>query len=398
MFELLTAARELAWPAAIALAWAAGELAYRFRLPRITAYALVGVLCAPPLVASGDAAVSTSRLILANVAFGLILFEFGYRVNLRWFRINPWLTATGLLEAVCSFAAVYLAARMLGTAGLTSLLLASLSMATSPASLTRVVNDLRSSGQVTERALHLAGLNCVLAVFTFKAIVGFWTFDSSGDLVKAVSASAVVLIASAALGAALGVGVTAALRLGARAGGDATMPFAIAVLLLVGVAHVGGLSPLVAALAFGLVARLRRVTLSQAQRNFGALGDLLVVFLFVHVAAILEWQRAASGLALGAALVAARAAAKVLAVTLLAHASGTTWRKGALTGLALMPFSTFVVLVLEDTRHLGVDLLDTLAPLTTATLILLLLGPVCTQLALRWAREAQDPEPPPPGT
>lgn len=93
-------------------------------------------------------------------------------------------------------------ARVWGSPTLTALLLVSLSMATSPASLMRVVNEQRSSGQVTQRVLHLAAVNCVLALFAFKVVVGFWTFESSGDLVQAIVNSVVALLVSAGLGAA----------------------------------------------------------------------------------------------------------------------------------------------------------------------------------------------------
>ena len=70
-----------------------------------------------------------------------------------------------------------------------SLLLASLAMSTSPAAVMRVINEQRSSGQVTERVMHLTAVNCVLAVFVFKVIVGFWTFQTSGSVWQAVSNS-----------------------------------------------------------------------------------------------------------------------------------------------------------------------------------------------------------------
>ena len=130
-----------------------------------------------------------------------------------------------------------------------------------------------------------------------------------------------------------------------------------------------------ATLAFGLVARHRRVVLSQAQRGFGALGDLLAVLLFVYIAATLSWSQLVTGLGLGLGLVAVRAAAKVAGVTAFARVSGLTWRKGLLTGVALTPFSAFVILVLEQTRFLGVNLVDQLPPLAAAALILEILGP-----------------------
>lgn len=384
-------AAQLAWPVALALAWMAGEMLHRWNIPRISTYGVVGFLLAPTqlglLPAPGDAA-----LLLPNVAFGLILFEFGYRINLHWLRINRWLAATGVLEAALTFAAVYALVRALGGTQLTSLLLASLSMSTSPASVMRVINEHRGSGQVTERILHLTAVNCVLAVFAFKVTLGFWTFDTSGNLWLAFSNSVVVLAVSAGLGALAGVAVPGLMRATGRLSQDATLAFAIAVLVLVGLTHALKLSPLLAALTFGLVARHRRIALNRTQRNFGALGDLLAVLLFVYVATTIAWPRVVTGIGLGFAIVAARLLVKVLVVAALSHASGTSWRKGALTGLGLAPISVFVILLLEQTRYLGVDLLDHLAPLAAATLLLEVLGPLATQQSLRWAGETAEEE------
>ena len=391
MLDLIPVAQDLAWPLAVALAWLAGELGQRWKIPRITSYAVVGFLFAPAQLGAIPAGSAPFAGLLASIAFGLILFEFGYRINLRWFAQNPWLAATGILDVALSFIAVYALSRVMGAAVLSSLLLASMATATSPVSLTRVVNELRSSGQVTERALHLTALNCLCAVFAFKSIVGFWTFATSGDALKALSNSAVVLLVSAGLGAAFGTVMPLVLRVVGRWQPDATIAFAVAVILLVALTHSLGFSALVATLAFGLVARHRRVTLNQAQRNFGVLGDLLAVFLFLYVASSGEWHRAWTGLPLGAALVLVRAAAKVLALSAFARPSGTTLRKGMLTALAMMPLSTFVVLLLEDTRLAGIDLIDTVAPVAAASLVLQWLGPIATQLALRAAGEVQDP-------
>jgi Kef-type K+ transport system membrane component KefB len=391
--ELAPRVTDLAWPVVLALAWLVGESGHRWTgLPRISLYGTVGFalghtqlgLLPPP----GDG----SMMLLANVAFGLILFEFGYRINLRWLRTNPWIGITGVLEAAATFAAVYAVAVSFGMPLLAALLLASLAMSTSPAAIMRVVNEQRSSGQVTERALHLTAVNCVLAVFVFKAVVGFWTFQTSGSVWQAVSNSLIVLAVSVGLGAAFGVGVPALLRGFGRLTQDATVAFAIAVVLLVAVAHTFKVSPVLAALTFGFVARHRRLTLNQAQRNFGALGDLLAVVLFVFVAATIEWPRVWTGFGLALALIAVRLAAKTIVVGALARVSGVSWRKGVLTGLALTPISVFVILLLEQTRHLGIDLVDQLAPLAAATLLLELIGPIVTQRALMLAGESAERE------
>jgi Kef-type K+ transport system membrane component KefB len=147
-------------------------------------------------------------------------------------------------------------------------------------------------------------------------------------------------------------------------------------------------SPLLAALAFGLVARHRRIVLSQAQRNFGALGDLLTLLLFVFVTATLDWRQVVAGFPMAMAVIAVRLAAKVAGATLFAHLSGISWRKGLCTGLALTPLSVFAVLLLEQTRHLGLVLMDDVAALAGVVLVLEVAGPLVTHWALVWAGEA----------
>ncbi len=391
MIDLTTLITEMAWPIAILIAWFAGEFAHRWvRLPRISAYAVVGFVLAPSQAGLLPTTQSAMMLLLANIALGLLLFECGYRFNLRWLRTNPWIAVTSLTEATFTFVGVYFLAIWFEQAHTTALLLAALSMATSPATIVRVITEQRSSGQVTERVLHLAAMNSVLAVLVFKVIVGLVVFKTSGNLQEASYSSLIVLLASVFIGAMFGVLIPALLRLTKRASHDSTLVFTIAIIVLVTLAHSLKLSPVLAALTFGLLARHRRIVLNSSQRGFGALGDLLSVFLFVFVAATLEWHQVIAGIGLGLAIIAVRQIAKIAGITLFAHVSGISWRKGVLTGIASAPISAFVILVLEQTRHLGINLLDQLAPLAAAALTLEVFGPILIQRALIWAHEVPE--------
>jgi Kef-type K+ transport system membrane component KefB len=391
MPDLLSILNSLAWPFAVAVAWLAGEFGYRWTgVPRISYYALVGFILASGQVGVLPAPAGGPVLVTADVAFGLILFELGYRINLRWLRTNPWIGVTGLVESGATFAGVYLVATAFGMAQMTALTLASLSMATSPATVVRVINELRSAGQVTERVIHLSALNCVLAVFAFNLVVGYSLFRATEDLGDAALNSLVMLALSALTGAAFGVLVPGLLRALGNLAQDATVVFALSVILVVSITYTFHLSPVVATLAFGLTARHRRVTLAQAQRNFGALGELLTVLLFVYVAATLEWQQVLAGGLLAIALVTVRLLTKTLGVAAFAHLSGTSWRKGALTGLGLAPLSVFVILLLEHARLAGLQLADTVRALAAVTLVLELFAPIILQRALIWARETPE--------
>ncbi|XYJ08380.1 cation:proton antiporter [Telluria sp. B2] len=389
MFDYSDLGLQLAWPLAMTLAWMAGELIYRWTaLPRIAVYGLAGFVFGN--LAAGYLPPSEAKnfMLLANLGFGLILFELGYRINLRWLRNNPWIVATSLLEAACTFAAVYLVAHLCGMDRLPAALTASLAMSSSPAGLLRVLNEQGAAGQVTERAMHLTALNCVMAVFTFNIVVGIGVFQTSGDIAHAAGSSLLVLAASAGLGALFGALVPLWLRM-IDASRDGTLAFALAVVLLVAITSVLPLSPVLAALTFGLVARHRRISLSPAQRNFGVLGDLLTVLMFFFVATKVQVEHVSGGLALGLLLVLVRAVVKVAVCTLFARVSGISARKGALSGLALTPMAVFAIILMEQTRWIGVDLFDSLAPLAAVMLLLDVAGPILTQRAVVWANETR---------
>ncbi len=391
--SVLTILTGIAWPAAIAIAWIAGEAGHRWlSLPRISSYGVAGFLMA---ASQGGFLANPSGgpvALLADFAFALILFELGYRINLRWLRADPWLGVTSVVEAAGTFAAVFMLAQGFAVPVVPSLLLAALAMSTSPAAVLRVANELRSSGQVTERLLHLSAFNCVLAVVVFKGVVGYWLLAGAGSVFQVVWNSLVVVAVSAGIGTLFGVAVPGLLRSIGSVERNATVAFAISALLLTALTLAFNFSPLLAALVFGLVARHQRVILSQAQRNFGALGDLLTVLLFVFVAASLEWKQVVTGTGLALAVVGVRLVVKTVSTTVFARLSGITWRKGALTGLAMTPMSVFVVLLLEHTRHLELGALDQVAGIAAIVLLLEVIGPLVTQRALIWAGETHRME------
>jgi hypothetical protein len=108
----------------------------------------------------------------------------------------------------------------------------------------------------------------------------------------------------------------------------------------------------------------------------------------VFIAASIDWRIALAGLGLGAALLLTRLLTRATVITAFSRISGVTWKKGALTAVAMTPLSAFVILLLEQTRQVGINLVDQLAPLAAAALMLEVLGPMLTQWALKTAGES----------
>lgn len=380
--------QSIAWPLVLLLAWFLAEVFFeRWHIPRVTSYVAVGLVGG--LVNLPGLTTDVPGLpFLANVALSLVLFELGYRINLRWFRNNPWMLALGVVESIVTFGVIYWVSGWFDLPVDHRLIIAALSISASPAGVVRVANELRSAGQVTERVLHLCAINCLLSVVALKLVVGYWYLSTSGDLVLAAFGSMYVVATSVAVGALLGVAVPWLLRQRSTHERGVTVVFALAVLLLTTAAYGLKLSPLLAALSFGIVARERRVHLTNAQRDFGTAGDLLSVFLFVYIASLLNWADVGAGLLMGLLLIAVRTASKVGCNLVAARLSGITERKGLLTGLALTPMSAFAILLLEQSRLYGfAPAVEVLSAMAGMMLVQELLGPMVTQRALMTAHE-----------
>jgi Kef-type K+ transport system membrane component KefB len=380
--------QSMAWPLVLLLAWFLAERFYSlWHIPRVSSYVAVGLLGGlmnlPGL--TGDV---SGLPFLANVALSLVLFELGYRINLRWFRSNPWVLLLGVTESIVTFGLIYAVTGWFGLALDVRLIIAALCISASPAGIVRVANELRSAGQVTERVLHLCAINCLMSVLALKLVVGYWYLSTSSDLVRAAFGSIHVLATSVAVGALLGVVAPWLLRQRSTHVRGVTVVVALAVLLLTTMSYGLKLSPLLGALTFGIVARERRVHLTNAQRDFGTAGDLLSMFLFVYIASLLDWADVGAGMLLGVLLIAVRGASKVGCSLAAARLSGITERKGLLTGLALTPMSAFAILLLEQSRLYGFDpAVQVLSAMAGMMLVQELLGPVVTQRALMAAHE-----------
>jgi Kef-type K+ transport system membrane component KefB len=300
---------------------------------------------------------------------------------------NRWLGVSGVVESLATFCAVGLTLLVCGLAPATAVLLSAVAISTSPAVILRVIDEQNSSGQVSERVLHLAALNGLIAIVVFKLACGVIVWRESGRADLGLYVGPGILLGSVAMGVSAGMLMPVLMRALRRVTTDGTLAFSLATLCLVAQAHAWGMSPALAALCFGLTARHRRIVLSTAQRGFGPLGELMTLFFFVFAASTLDWRQAGAGLALGGALFVVRYAVKIACATLFARRTGLSWRKGALTGLAQAPLSAFAFLAMEQATANGAGLGAQLAALAAALVALEILSAIPTRLALGWARE-----------
>jgi Kef-type K+ transport system membrane component KefB len=368
-----------------------GELVQRLvRLPRIVGYSLVGLALGGGGIGLLDGAALEQLQVFVDISIGLILFELGQRLDLRWLRNTPSFLLMGVAEALGGAIFVFLTLRFaFDFAVLPAALAGAITAATSPAVLMRVAADLRAQGQVTERALLLVALNSVLAFVILTVIMPWAHAANQGSAWLVLVHPGYLLVVSIALALAAAL-VT--LRIVALVGKNFERQFVVVigmVVLMVGLATLFEASVLLALLAFGAMVRnFDREHRFMAVES-GRAGQLFYVILFVVTGAGLSFGVLVVAGWVAIAIVLARAIGTTLGVFSLAPLVGLSWRHAGLLSLALLPMSGMAVIMLHETGSLFPQMHDSIAPAVLgAVLILELIGPVAAQFALRRAGEA----------
>jgi Kef-type K+ transport system membrane component KefB len=372
-----------------------GEIAKRaFFLPRITGYVAAGLALGPDGFALLGRPMLDELRVFADISIGLILFELGHRIDLRWLKRVPRLALTSLAESGLSAILVYFTlTQLFGVAPLHAAVAAAIGLATSPAVVMRITADLGAEGQVTERTLLLTALNCSIAVLALTALIpslyleyrAGWLiillhplYLLGGSFVLGLAASTLTLQVLQWIGKRVEVQVLALVAL---------------ILVTVGVALILKLSVLLALLAYGGLVRNLDRNHRLVTPDFGLIGQMFFLILFVLAGANLDLAAAAKGIAIGAAFVAVRFIGKAAGIMAFIPGSGLKARQGLLLAVALTPMSGLAVIMLQDTQSLFPEFGRALASLVLPAVVLLeIAGPILTQLALKLAGEAR-PEP-----
>ena len=370
---------------------AAGEVLRRYAaLPRITGYVLAGAAVGP----QGLGLVTDNMLfdlrLLIDLSIGLIVFELGFRLDLKWLRMNRWLLATAIAEALLAFWAIFGALVAFGYRPVLAAMAAAIGTATSPAIVMLVVHDLRAQGQITERLLLFTAVNTAFAYVLLTLLLPFLHFEHEASWQQAVFHPLYLLWGSLLAGWAA---CMLMLRLAAWLGKSEERQFVLMVAMVVvtvGLAHALKLSVSLTLITLGVAARNLDRGYAVLPVHFGHGSQLFFVILFVLVGASLEFSAfTVAAAAPVAAFILLRFAGKGLALLAFGPLSGIQPAGAGLLTLALVPLSGSAVVVVRDTTSLYPAFGKELAAVVlSAVVILELLGPLATQFALRRAREA----------
>jgi len=368
---------------------ACGELFRRvLLLPRISGYALAGLLLGPGTFGLLDRDMLGDAHLMLDIALGLILFELGSRLDWQWFRRNRWLFASSVAEIALSFGFIFAVFALFGLPWLQAAIAAAIGTATGAPVLLLVIHDQRADGPLTDRAVNLTALNNVFSVVAVTMLLALLHLEYRPRVTELLMHPVYLLVGSALLGYLASVALVLLARwLGKREDLQFILLVAM-VLLTVGVAKALQLSMLVSLLALGVMSRNRDSQRHLMPVEFGPTAQALFVVLFVISGAAVTLADLTAGAWVGLAYVVARLLGKLVGVMLFARPSGLRAHKAALLTLTLMPMSATAVVMVETTARFYPEFGGQLASVVlSAVLILELTAPLMVQLALRGAGE-----------
>ncbi len=379
--------------AMVMLALLGGELAARyFRLPRITGYAVTGML----LGASGlfPPPLADDLRIFVDISLGLVLFELGSRIDLAWLKRAPMLAVMAIVESAATGGLLFFVlTAYFDFAPSVAVVGAAIGISTSPAVVMRVAADSSAQGQVTERMLLLAAINSTIAVLVLTTLVPVMAADPEGGIVEAIARPIYVLTGSILLAAFLIWFGLLILRLTGKREDRQFIATLGLVIVAVGLAGAWNLSVLVTLLALGAGLRIFDRNGYALAIDFGVAGQFFYLVLFTLVGASLDLRGVATAGVAAVVFVLVRFAGKGIVVMAFSRATHQPIGQAALLCLAIQPMSGLAAVLVHDAAALHQDIAGSIAPVVLAAIVLLeILGPIGTQFALRLAGEAQ-PQP-----
>src|SRR4030095_1437852 len=373
-----------------------GEIAGRWlRIPR-----LLGYLAAGAMFSAGGYVLSVARIQAVPVptltfvlwfAASIVLFDLCQRVSFGWLRRNPALLGASAFERGLTFVFVFAVMRSLDLAPLTSALVATISISTSPAVVLSCTRDMRSQGQVTERVLLLTALNSIYAVVLSTLLLAWARLDTRGLLDDYLLHPAYLIVGSLLLAA---IGARVFLACAAFVGRDRA---SLLILMLAVVSTVFApsmalrLSPMLALLACGAFVRTFDRARRFASSDFGLVSALSLMLFFALSAATIDLRVLAAAGVPALALIVARSLCKMLAVAAVAPLTGIGWRKGVYTALGLLPMSTIALMMTQQVSQLNPRLgVEADTVLLVRGLALQVVGALTLLYAVRASGEARS--------
>lgn len=357
-------------------------------LPSITGFLIVGVVIGPSGFGLLSPDVIERSHVIIDIALALILFRLGLSLDVRLIRRSPKPVIISLCESVATFVLVFLVLHLFGIPPLVAMLVAAITISSSPAVLLHVAHEVNASGIVTESTKMLVAMNNFLSFLAFSATLPALHYSSGSDWETIFFQPGYRLAGSIALGAVLGYGMHL-LVVRMRAASQYRLALVIGTIMIsIAMAAELRLSSLLVPLVIGVVVRtLERDTVVSAMK-FGAAFELFFITLFVFAGAGLHLRDLVTFAPAVFALVLARSVAKILGVAAISRVLKRPVRDGFASGMLLIPMAGLAIGLVQTSGGLFPQHAATItAIIFGAVTVFETVGPPVAAFAFRFARE-----------
>ena len=367
-----------------------GYMAHRLSwLPSITGFMLVGFVCGPSVLDLLSAQTIANSRVLIDIALALILFRLGLSLDIKQLKQSPALIATSLVESALTFGVVFGALQMFNMPMGISVLVAAITISSSPAVLLHVAHEVKAAGVVTESTKTLVALNNLFSFLAFSAALPLLHYDSGANWKVMIFQPLYQLMGSLVLGLAMGWALHVVSIKTKRAEQYKLALVIGAIMVTIALANELKLSQLFAPLVMGVVIKTLERKAVTSNIEFGSAFELFFIVLFVFAGAGLHLHELIQFAPAVLALVLVRCLAKVLSTTVMLRIFGKPLRSGTSSGLLLIPMAGLAIGLVQTSSGLFPAQAPTIAAIILgAVTVFEAMGPPIAAFAFRFAGEA----------
>ncbi len=316
------------------------------------------------------------------------MFELGRNLDVNWLRHDKGLLLMALLEPLMTFGFILIVLLFTGFSFLVCLLIAILSILTSPAVVMMVARDLSAEGAVTRRTLFLTSTNNLIGLILFTFVLPF-TQDVLHFHSMTALHSVYQIAGSMMLGMLIFIGTKATISLLGKNKENQFVLYVSTVIIAISLANTFALSASLCLFIYGFAARNLDRKQSFMEIDFGWFGRMFFVLLFVVTGVHLQLVNLQIVALPIIGILCARLFAKFTAVSLFAKMSSLSKTQTFSTSLALYPMGGLTIGMASVIHSANVQLGAEIIPVITSVVAISnVLGPIAAQYAFINAGEA----------
>jgi Kef-type K+ transport system membrane component KefB len=357
-------------------------------LPRILGYIAVGFMLGPVGLNVVDPKTLAATRIFVDISLGIILFDLGRQLDFIWLKNDRGLLLTAIAESGLTFMSIFLLFYFVVQLPLLpSALAATFAIATSPAVVMMVANDLTAEGPVTRRALILTSLNNLFALVIFILLLP--------QVQIATNKGGSIWLHTAYLLAGpffLAMIIYCLMNLAARIVGknkqNQFILFVSVVVLTIGLAQVFKLPIAFTLFILGVATRNFDVAHRLMEIDFGWSARIFFIVLFVVTGVYLHTEGLKSAAFAIVLFILLRSLAKAIGVWMCYRTSRLTKRQMISVSLSLTPMAGLVISMSNMLGDFNPELSRQITVILVSTIAILeVIGPIATQVSFIMARE-----------